>query len=144
MTGRARTAPGLLLRAAAAGRFSIDDDRNLFPKALEDIVWLVNKAEGLEDKRNDALHAPLGVGANSTTKTFEMVPWTILDNPRALKLEGKRLLEEFAWYMETAQTLHRFANAIHWVMAFQQSGDELKSWPERPRLPHLGQPKKDE
>lgn len=127
-----------MLKAAAAAWFQ-DDDHKSLTKALNDINWLMNRIEVLEDQRNNALHAPLGISIDREERVFTMVPWTMLGNPRAMKLKGKKLLKEFEWYAEMCQTLNRFCNAVQFVIAFHHVGEESRPWPDRPRLPHLGQ-----
>jgi hypothetical protein len=102
--------------------------------AKDDIKWLLDKADGVAEQRNTAIHAPMSVALGH--KEIELFPAAYHGNPRAHKLIGKDILNEFQWYEESADTLTRFARSVRNAI----SGDAV-AWPARPQMPTL-QPKK--
>jgi hypothetical protein len=61
------------------------------PKAKEDILWLLGKADYYSNGRNDAVHAPYDFAKTS----HEVQPSHALQNPKALNLKDKNLIDEF-------------------------------------------------
>jgi len=121
------------LRAAAEAHLTELDDR--FPKAGEDIEWLMTQADKLSKKRNDAIHAPLTFLRNDKGEPVSIVPSEFFGNLRAVSL-GKKddLLTEYKWYAATAEILKYFARQITASIQFQN-----RAWPDRPQLPTRGQ-----
>jgi hypothetical protein len=126
----------------AALRANDEEVWNIRLKAKAEIEWLTNSvSRALADRRNDAIHAPcevaMGVyqdkGGNLSYR-IEVGSSYFLGNPRASRLRAKDLSEEFAWYVATAQTLSRYAAAMVTALTTIEA-----PWPERPRLPSLGQ-----
>ncbi len=106
-------------------------------RANEDIVWLVNKANSLADKRNDVMHTPYLVALiEPKNQDNQLIPEATYGNPRALKLKGKDLRKEFIWYRGHADELCRFAYDLGTCIRWPDS----VPWPDRPELPHHGQP----
>ena len=98
-----------MLRAA----INATEDKRLnsdLPKAKDDINWPLGKANTVAEQRNNAVHGPMGLSLGS--KEIELRPLWHYGNPRALKLVGKGILTEFAWYEEYADTLTRFAREM--------------------------------
>lgn len=104
------------------------------PKAREDITWLLDQVNKYEDRRNDAIHAPLIISYGYASEKFEVEPWTFHNNPRAQKLAKSDLLPELKWYRAVATELRQFANALHGSLH-----NEKHAWPQRPQLPTRGQ-----
>jgi hypothetical protein len=104
------------------------------PKARDDLLWLLAEARALADHRNNAIHTPailfIGGGPNGEA---EMGPAFIRGHPRARRLIGKRLLEEFAWYEDWAETISRFAGRVELALTSAE-----RPWPDRPRRPSRG------
>ncbi len=105
-----------------------------FPKAIDDMIALLNEADSLSDKRNTAVHAPMSVAIG--TGDIELFPVVFYGNPRAKKLIGKDILTEFEWYEQSADVLTRFARAARTALIIAGA-----AWPDRPRLPSLQQKK---
>jgi hypothetical protein len=121
------------LLEAALKYFAQDEDWTArYPRANDDITWLLNETNKLADKRNDAIHAPITMGIR--TGELEIVPFSFYGNPRAKKLLGKQILREFEWYERCADTLRKFAVSVDAGLR-----GALPSWPERPQLPALQQ-----
>jgi hypothetical protein len=59
------------------------------PRALEDIKWLINKANDVAGGRNIAVHAPRSVGLGDGR--YEIMPMASFGNRLANKLVGKQI-----------------------------------------------------
>jgi hypothetical protein len=117
-----------MLRAATEVNPAINDAER------EDILWLLNKINrSLSVKRNDAIHAPLIFWTNALGISVEPSDYSL--SPRAQSLKGKDILKEFTWYRQTAEALADYADAMRHALQFPGTW----SWPEKPRLPHIGQ-----
>jgi len=117
-----------MLRAAAKANPNIGDDERA------DILWVLKAIDdSLAHKRNDALHAPLEFLTRFTTEPILQPRTFPTGSPRALSLAGKDMLSEFAWYRKTAEVLARHVALIDRYFA----RPERRTWPERPKLPHL-------
>ncbi|MBR0993804.1 hypothetical protein JQ580_24060 [Bradyrhizobium japonicum] len=120
------------LEVAAADSEWSDD----FPKAKEDIEWILKKVNSLTDNRNSAIHAPVFsfIGA-----TPQIGPYTMHGNPNASKLQGKDIFTEFEWYEGCFVVLRRFAaEATLALMGQGRPNSESMPWPDRPLLPTVG------
>jgi hypothetical protein len=122
-----------LLEAALHSALEDEKWAKKYPKAKTDITWLLVEANRLADRRNDAIHAPCTIGIK--TGQLEIVPFSFYGNPRAKKLQGKQILNEFGWYEKSADTLRHFAISIAYCF---RSG-EVRTWPDRPHMPALRQ-----
>ena len=101
-----------------------------------DILWVLKAIdEFLARKRNDALHAPLEFLTRFTTEPMLQPRTFPTGNPRALSLAGKDMLNEFAWNLKTSEVLARHVALMDRYFARPAQ----RTWPERPKLPHLGQ-----
>jgi hypothetical protein len=104
--------------------------RGAFPVDFEsDIEWLCDRADVLEDVRNDALHSPLWAqerGPGNTT----VKPWVGLGHVRAQKLLNRNLLAEFRWCRDAAILLADFAYEVD-----RSLSDHMRPWPKRPDWP---------
>jgi hypothetical protein len=89
-----------------------------------EILWVLERADRLEDLRNDALHAPL-YGDGGT-----VFAWHQLGNKRAKKLEGKNLLKEFSYFYDTTVVLREYTEKLS--ANLRSPNDPL---PNRPKLP---------
>jgi hypothetical protein len=99
----------------------------LHSKMNEDITWICQQADRLEDGRNDAIHSPLWatpLGAGTSIR-----PVAGLGNVRATKLLNENLLAEFRWCRDLATVLRNFAMQIDAALSGRAS------WPARPKLP---------
>lgn len=119
------------------------------PKAKEDLRWLVKEAKALADYRNNAIHTPVAVwvgGAPSNDPdiefqrptgarvALEIGPVAFRGHPRAQRMVGKRLLDEFDWCEQWALALSDFAQHAQFALWGGQF-----PWPDRPRRPTRGQ-----
>jgi hypothetical protein len=126
-----------MLLAAADGMWIHPDakeerQRHEFVRGL--VKKLVGAASGLEDARNNAVHAPLAVAVNALRADFGTVfPDISLSNARAKRLQNKDLLTEFRWCRDYAYALGLFARALHETLS-----SPGKRWPELPRPPYRG------
>ena len=96
-------------------------------KIRSEFKWVLDKADSLEEARNNALHSPLLSDQGS------VFAWHQLGHQRAKKLANKDLLKEFGWFYDTAITLRQYIELL---------GDAIKHptepLPERPILPNRG------
>jgi hypothetical protein len=99
--------------------------------ARDDLLWLLNRADELADAINNAIHVPCS--AYTSDAGTEMAAAFHTGNPRARRLVGKHLIDEFLWCEEYAETLSRFA--ITTASALQDSRFE---WPAKPGVPSRG------
>jgi len=134
-----------MLRAAIEG---IHPDRwPERPKAKEDLRWLITEASKLADHRNNAIHTPVavwlggapgdevpaaGVGQRSL---LGIGPVAFRGHPRAQRMTGKRLLDEFDWCEQWTVALSRFAQGVEIALGFGPP----HPWPAKPRRPTHGQ-----
>lgn len=107
------------------------------PKLQEDVKWLLDRAEELEDWRNDAIHSPLFnverslFGMDIIDPKEKILPARWLLNPRATKLAKRQyLLGEFRYCRDLAITLADYA---HWME--RALINPKRPWPDRPALP---------
>lgn len=110
-------------------------------KVVEDIIWLLDEADKIEDARNDAVHSPLvffspnNWFAQTQGLAGKVSPSLAFGNRRAQKLKNKDLLTEFRWCRDAAVVLRDYASAIYEAVAAPVP------WPKRPLLPNRGQKK---
>ena len=121
----------MLSAVVAAGH--IDGWKRSWPKAEKHINWLVDKANKISDRRDNAVHAPcsLTVGRRDDGRP-EMAATFFSANPRAKNLRDKDLLVEFSAVEEYLERLSYFAIAILRCLESASS-----SWPDIPELPNL-------
>jgi hypothetical protein len=104
-----------------------NDSHHIHSKMSVDVTWICQRADALEDLRNDAIHSPLwGV---PIAKGASVQPVAGLGNIRATKLQNKNLLAEFRWCRDSATQLRNFAMKIDAALSGRGS------WPEKPKLP---------
>jgi hypothetical protein len=127
-----RTQQGMLRAAIEAG----GDRWPERPKAKDDLLWLINEANALADQRNNAVHTPasLYAGAPTSGDPAEMGSAFMQGHPRARRLMGKRLIEEFEWCERWAETLSFYAEKCQSSLIFAQY-----PWPDKPQRPTRGQ-----
>jgi hypothetical protein len=117
-----------LLRKVAEAKSMNALEKFKNPKTVEDIKWLLDRADSLADQRNDAIHAPylfiIGPGP------MKLEADDFLGHSRAKKLKGKNLLDELKWCHQTAAALPFFAHLLYMAVLGLQM-----PWPDRPRLP---------
>jgi hypothetical protein len=117
-----------------------------FPKAHEDIEWVLGKTESLEHERNDIIHVPLIFLGHKPKPGQEPHPlysprveaqW-FLGNKRALNLSGKDVLATARRVRDTAVMPRDFVVDVTHALG-QRSAPV--PWPKRPSLPNRGQKK---
>ncbi len=77
--------------------------------AMPEIKWLIDRANALEDDRNNLIHSPLGTLEQTST---EVLPDWFFGNQRALKLKNKDYLKECRRVRDTARMLRDFARDL--------------------------------
>ena len=94
------------------------------PKNIRcEFKWVLDKADSLEEARNNALHSPLLSDQGS------VFAWHQLGHQRAKKLADKDLLKEFGWLYDTAIILRQYVELLEDALRHSEP------LPKRPLLP---------
>jgi hypothetical protein len=132
--------PKRMLLRAAVENVPLTPKLARLPKLMEEVLWIINRADSLEDTRNDAIHAPLVVlrkphvlALYSGNRDSMVIPDAFLRNTRAAKLREKNLLAEFRWCRNCALILRDYAIAIYTAL---DPPVARFPWPDRPSLPN--------
>lgn len=112
----------------------------LSKRFIDDINWVCERADRIEEERNNALHSPLWA-IPGTTGAKSVVPLFGLGHKRAKRLAGKDLLVEFRLCRDRAMILDGFVSSIEFALA-RSAGLAPRPWPERPSWPVHQPPKK--
>ena len=122
-----------------------------FSDLEEDIRWILDQADKVEDFRNNAVHSPLihaAVEYDITPMTWllgrprkkhDIAPNILMQNRRALRIAQKKANDEFGelrWARDASIVLRDFALRIYWALLYEHA-----PWPRRPSLPNLGRRK---
>lgn len=105
---------------------------------LDEILWILKKADGLGRQRDDAAHVPTAVSipyAVSDTM-FEIAPLDFFEHPIAKQLAGQNLVELFALQRRRIDLVSEYARAWEWYLAGHGSRPQKPSWPDA--LPSSG------
>ena len=126
----------MLLAASIAAKVEINKS---YPKFGDDVAWLSKRGNALADKRNIVVHAPLNfeLDRQNPTVPLQVIPDSFFGHPRAIRLEGKNLINEFELCASYAELLKFFARRIDNVLTFGMTDE--RPWPDRPKLPSLGE-----
>ncbi len=117
-----------MLRAAVNANALVGWAQKLPESAKADILWLLKEADELSGRRDEAIHTPASVRTDA--EGTEMAAAFYLGNPMATRLEGKKLLEEFALSKWRAEHLSIYTVQITGALTRHAS-----SWPDkRPSL----------
>jgi hypothetical protein len=109
----------------AAINETLDDKwKRYAPTAKADILALVSAANSLADRRNDAIHAPVALAINKHKLTIISVYFH--GNPRALKLKGKDIVNEFNLCISLTRELYQYAEKIETAINFSSH----YAWPD--------------
>ena len=121
-----------MLRDAVTNAPTKNGWKKEFPKAVDDLNWLLNHVDELAEDRHNAVHAPVSPYFNADGSTEVMAAYLNARprHPRAEKLMGKELVE-FAWCERYAETLSGFIRRLRMAMALPRRFE----WPERPDIP---------
>jgi hypothetical protein len=123
-----------MLRAATEARFKNTLEKYQNPPACELIIWLLSETDKLSERRNNSIHSPFWFV--TAPGPVQMVPNDFQHNPRAQKLKGKELLNEFKLNRETAAILAEFTHRLTMSIRNPQI-----AWSDKPSLPNRGQKK---
>ncbi|HLG85991.1 MAG TPA: hypothetical protein VKZ79_02220 [Alphaproteobacteria bacterium] len=119
-----------LLRAALEASAK-DRWKPRLPKARRHLFWLLQETDDLADRRNDAIHAPCSIYVGEDG--HGMGPAFFNGNPRARKLKGRNIVQEFTWCSARAEQLSQFAERARSALI-----SEDFAWPSRPAPPECG------
>jgi hypothetical protein len=120
-----------ILEGAITAAAEAEEWQEGHPGALDGVTHLVNETNKLANDRNNAIHAPCDALPNGID--FEIMPITFFRNEKAAKLRGKDILKEFTWYERRANTLRKHARDVRLAL------DAQLPWPDKPRMPALGE-----
>jgi hypothetical protein len=123
-----------MLRAATEARFNSTINKYRNEQAYKEITWLLSETDKLAERRNNSIHSPFWFIISPGP--VQMVPNDFQQNPRARKLKGKNLLNEFKLNRDTAALLSGFALRLSSCVRSASI-----TWPERLSLPNRGQKK---
>jgi hypothetical protein len=97
------------------------------PEAKADLLALLACAERLSQQRNDAIHAPVSLAIDKDK--LVPIPVYFFGNPRAKRLKGKDVINEFRQCRDDAFTLKEFAEKAETALSFASY-----AWPDKPAL----------
>jgi hypothetical protein len=100
------------------------------PRARDDLLWLLSKADTFADRRNDAVHVPCSVVVDTIAKAADVIVPDYIRYKRAARLRSKQILIEFDWCARTFAVLSEFT-----YRAERSMFSEHFPWPDRPPLP---------
>jgi hypothetical protein len=99
---------------------------------MDDVEWLLKKADKLSGSRNDIVHSPLLSLTDVTDdKSSAVSPLTLNRNPRAIELSKKDLMSEIHWCRDTATVLLTYCRSLKFRVIYGAN-----PWPARPQLPN--------
>ncbi len=131
-----------MLRAAI--REMSAEQVRLNPRAEDEMKWLLNQIDRLENERNNAIHSPLmsfshPVWRSGLTRERPdgIGPDDIRGNRLATNLRNKNLLIEYRAVRDEAIIFRDYVEAIE--QYWNWSDKRLTPWPEKPQLPNRGQ-----
>jgi len=116
-----------MLRAAIGAVEEHIWERRL-PEARKDLIWLLDRADSLASMRNYAIHAPVNPSVDFSKREFVIEPDWFSGNTKAKFLQGKNILDEFAWYTARGRYLDDYAQAARSALVHNS-----EVWP--PKLP---------
>jgi hypothetical protein len=131
-----------MLRAAAKARFGrhekvmkeIGIDVELIRQnesiRLNEILWVLDRADYLGRMRDDSAHVPTGL--NVSNKILQVVPMESLQHPIGDRLSGQNLVELFSLHRARMETVSKYAQAL-W--AYFVGGNSQPHFPQRPAWP---------
>ena len=101
---------------------------------LDAIEWLHERCTSLADRRNDAIHAPCALWLGATPDGNPVMGASyIFGHPRAQKLKGKAIIDEFLSCERIAEELTRFTLKVESHL----HSPERFPLPSKPAIPSL-------
>jgi hypothetical protein len=127
-----------------------------FESFEDDVRWILDEADKIEEIRNNAVHAPLIHDFNEfdispmfpasadrrkiRSSGGKITPNVLMRNRRALRIVQKHhdgdMLRELRWARDASTVLRDFALRISWALLYEPA-----PWPRRPDLPNRGSKK---
>jgi hypothetical protein len=101
------------------------------PKAPDDLLWVLGRADALSDVRNDAIHALVAIHIGAEIEVGVALPprgkreRKLLENAQ----RGRKLLGEFAKCEQDADALSVFVDRVAGALV----EPERQEWPTRPK-----------
>lgn len=95
------------------------------------LMWTLGEIDRMENKRNDAVHAPVTIGLDDNFSRIVVFPQLESGNPRAKSLGDANLEEEFRIHQRNTDALRHY---LETVRPFLKAGAPLDQLPQRPSL----------
>lgn len=116
-----------MLRAAIdAGAFETATKARSLPKTAKgDVIWMLDEADKLGQRRDQAVHAPAAIEISPSVNGPQMTAAFFHGNPLAKQLQGKNIMYEFDLSVWRAETLTVYAMWIELSLRY------ARPWPER-------------
>jgi hypothetical protein len=117
-----------LLRAAinAGALDHTKQASKLPPHAKDDLLWLLESADTLGSRRDQALHAPVTFDL-SDAENLSMMAAYFQGNPLAAQLRGKDLIQEFSLSIRRANMFTLYIRKICGALE-----EQAIPWPDKP------------
>jgi hypothetical protein len=122
-----------MLRAALS---ATPDDKwtGRLSAAKKSLIWALDRADEVADRRNDAAHAPCSLAL--LNGDLIAIAAYFHGNPRALKLKDHDVVAEFEWCGATAKILQEFVAKGDSALRFPANGWPFPDTPQLPNRPH--------
>jgi hypothetical protein len=95
------------------------------------ILWAIGQLDSMENKRNDAVHAPVAIGLDENMVRVAVFPMLTTGNPRAQALVGNDLEKHFRVYQRNTEAIRHYLESLR---PFLRAGAPLDQLPRRPQL----------
>jgi hypothetical protein len=126
-----------MLRAAVSAR-ALHEWVKMWPTSTEDMLWLIDRANTLADRRNDAIHTPVSIFLDDADNEVisALTRAYFFGHHRAKKLARQEILQEFDWCERYADVLSQFGHRMTYVMErYLRDARRRDAWPSRPSPP---------
>jgi hypothetical protein len=97
------------------------------------ILWAIGQLDSMENKRNDAVHAPVAIGLDEDMVRVRVAVFAMLTtgNPRAQALVGNDLEKHFRVYQRNTEAIRSYLGSLR---PFLRPDAPLDQLPRRPQL----------
>lgn len=102
------------------------------PKPLEEFKWFLGKMPGLEDRRNDVVHAPHGIEMDFDQRKFRMFPDTSSGHKLALNLVNKDFSLECTSLVQSLDELSKWVKQLEVIALLNPTATGDEELPPRP------------
>jgi hypothetical protein len=103
-------------------------------KPLEEFNWFLKQMPGIEDRRNNIVHAPHGIDLDFDKRAFRMYPDAATGNQRAANLVSKDFHLECTNLVETIDALSKWIKKLEVIALLDPAATGDEPLPERPKI----------